>query len=128
MSDASGGVNPSPLCHIDELDDPGARGLEGAGETGSLDLIVVRRGNHVTAYVNSCPHRGTPLETFPGRFLTRDRTELLCTTHGARFRLDDGLCVAGPCEGEALRKVATVQIDGFVYLAQICTNRRNTKV
>ena len=29
----------------------------------------------------------------------------MCGTHGARYRLDDGMCVEGPCLGKALESV-----------------------
>ncbi len=110
--------SPKPLCRTDEIADPGARGFEFETDDGPIDIILVRVGDNICGYRNSCPHQGTPLETFPDRFLTADRTELLCSTHGARFRLADGFCVSGPCKGKALSPIATVMIDGFVYLQQ----------
>jgi len=40
-----------------------------------------------------------------------------CSTHGARFRIADGYCVAGPCRGERLSAVAVRVEDGVVRLA-----------
>ena len=57
-------------------------------------------------FENFCPHAGGPLNLFPDAFLAPDKTELLCTRHGARFKLDDGLCTAGPCAGRALNALA----------------------
>lgn len=90
--------DPAVLCAIDDLDDPGARVID--GERGSV--IVVRTGADVAGYVNACPHKGTPLENPLGRVLDTDGRHLVCSTHGARFRLDDGICVAGPCVGRRL--------------------------
>ena len=47
----------------------------------------------------------------PGRFLTREGDFILCSSHGALFRLGDGLCVAGPCAGRSL-KPWPVRVDG----------------
>ena len=111
------------LCLFDDIADPGARGFEVKGPDGDLDVIVVRLGSEVRGYLNRCPHQGTPLETFPDRFLTRDGSLLVCSTHGARFRLEDGLCVEGPCEGKCLAPVVVERAGMKVVL-----HRGNTKV
>ena len=43
-------------------------------------------------------------------------TFIQCATHGALFRLVDGLCVYGPCAGEYLTAVAMAVVDGDVVL------------
>ncbi len=55
------------------------------------------------AYVNRCRHQPLPLDSRPGEALIdADRQELICAAHGARYRMRDGVCTAGPCPGEAL--------------------------
>jgi nitrite reductase/ring-hydroxylating ferredoxin subunit len=72
------------------------------GETAS---IIVDCGlNPLQAWRNVCPHQGRRLDYAPGKFLI-DKGRLVCASHGATFRLDDGLCVGGPCRGEHLSKV-----------------------
>lgn len=105
------------LCRHDEIADPGARGFELEGPDGLIDIIVVRQGEAVHGYINSCPHQGTPLETFPDRFLSHDGRQLICSTHGARFRLEDGLCVEGPCKGQRLRPVHVIRDGGAITLS-----------
>jgi nitrite reductase/ring-hydroxylating ferredoxin subunit len=96
--------------------DGAARGfLIGEGAT-RLDVVVVRRSGAVRAYLNSCPHQLMPLETFPDKFLNEDGTLFVCSTHGARFRVDDGYCVSGPCEGKSLRAVVCAIVDGAVVI------------
>ena len=104
----------APLCRLDDLADPGAKGVDAESGPGTPGVIVVRRGRRVYGYVNRCPHRGTPLETFPDRFLDRAGEHLICSTHGARFRVEDGLCVEGPCAGAFLTPVALSIDDGRV--------------
>lgn len=70
---------------------------------GVIEIVVIRRGGVLYMYENRCPHQGTPLETFPDKFLNEDGSLLICSTHGARFRVEDGLCVSGPCKGQSLR-------------------------
>jgi nitrite reductase/ring-hydroxylating ferredoxin subunit len=84
-----------------EIDTPEghARGVT----IGDCEAVLVRRGGILYAYENRCPHQGTPLETFPDKFLTADGSLLICSTHGARFRVEDGVCVSGPCKGARLR-------------------------
>ena len=104
------------LCRLDDIPDPGARGFELIGTHGAMDVVVVRSGRTVHGYVNSCPHQGTPLETFPDRFLSQDGAELICSTHGARFRIEDGLCTRGPCKGKRLRPAAVARVGEQVCL------------
>jgi nitrite reductase/ring-hydroxylating ferredoxin subunit len=52
--------------------------------------------------VNRCPHVGTPLDWAENEFLDREGRHIVCATHGALFRIDDGRCVAGPCQGDRL--------------------------
>ncbi len=77
-------------------------------------LILLRDGGIPRAYVNSCPHRGTPLDLLPDRFRDDSGRFLVCSTHGARFRIEDGFCVAGPCVGAALAPVPVAVRDGWV--------------
>jgi len=79
-------------------------------------MFVVRREDDVFGYVNICPHARTPLDWTPDQFLNRDRTNLLCATHGAQFRIHDGFCVAGPCPGASLSRVPIIVTNGEVVV------------
>ena len=78
-----------------------------AGDGRALDGFLVRHGGRVLAYVDSCPHTGAPLNWEPDRFLDIDQRYIQCATHGALFRIDDGLCVQGPCAGQSLAAALT---------------------
>jgi len=67
-------------------------------------FLVNHRGLH-HAYVNRCPHAGTPLDWWPNEFFTLDGRHLICATHGAVFAPDTGLCLAGPCPGARLERL-----------------------
>lgn len=102
------------LCRLDEIGDPGSKGFDDVeGEPG---FFVVRRGDAVFAYRNSCPHYGAPLDWKPDAFLSVDRTRILCSMHGALFNMDDGVCTAGPCPGEALEKVNISVRNGEIFI------------
>jgi nitrite reductase/ring-hydroxylating ferredoxin subunit len=103
-----------PLCRLAEIPDPGSRGFALEGRA----IFLVRRGAVLAAYVNSCPHTGGPLDWVEDQFLDVDRRHILCATHGALFRPEDGHCLAGPCQGKALTPVAITVTAGEVRLAQ----------
>ncbi|MEQ8964720.1 MAG: Rieske (2Fe-2S) protein [Azospirillaceae bacterium] len=105
------------LCLLEEIADGAARGFSTGAGRDRVDVLVARKGDKVFAYLNLCPHLGTPLDWAPDRFMAPDGRHLQCATHAARFRVHDGLCVAGPCVGDALTPVpAHVEEDGSVAI------------
>jgi nitrite reductase/ring-hydroxylating ferredoxin subunit len=92
------------VCATDALTPGVARGFVLAGPP-RIDLIVLRVGLDVCAYVNRCPHRGTPLNLMPDHFMDRSGEHLICATHGALFRPGDGHCISGPCQGDRLTRI-----------------------
>jgi len=112
-------LTETAVCRVDAIPDGGARGfvLPDVGD-GVIRMIVLRSGESVRAYRNQCPHRGTPLDLRPDDFLDRDRTHIVCSTHGAIFRKDDGYCLAGPCAGDQLSPIA-VRLENGIVLAEI---------
>jgi len=98
------------LCRLEDIDDGEARGFELGEGAARQAIFVVRHGDEVFGYVNSCPHLGTPLEFLPDDFMSEDGRHIVCATHGALFQVDDGYCVAGPCAGDSLRAVQ-VRVD-----------------
>ncbi len=103
------------LCALDAIPDGAAKGFP-AAPGGFIGLFAIRRGEEVWVYVNSCPHVGLPLEMQPDRFLDREGKLIICSAHGARFRVEDGMCVSGPCFGEALEGVAVRLDAGQVFV------------
>ena len=109
--------NLRALCRLDDLPDGGAKGFE--GPPGSfIGLLAVRQGDTVHVYQNACPHIGTPLDWVPDRFLSADGSHLICATHGAEFRITDGFCVRGPCQGDSLERVLIRINEGVVYVVE----------
>lgn len=56
------------------------------------------------AFLNRCPHWGVDLDLGDERFYADDIDRIYCKTHGALFRVLDGVCDQGPCLGEALER------------------------
>lgn len=102
-------MSPRPvLCRLADLDATGAKGASVGEWPDELRVVIVRDGNTVRAYQNRCPHMFSSLESRPDHFLDADRVHLVCAVHGARFRMSDGVCVDGPCQGDALSAVSIV--------------------
>lgn len=85
------------------------------GEDGSpvpWQIIIVRWGQGVYGYVNRCPHQKNPLNFEREQFFDADRRLLMCGKHSALFDVTTGICVDGPCRGEALERVGVLEVDG----------------
>ena len=91
-----------PLCALADLPDPGARNFVLQIGERHFHGFVVRRGDTVAGYVDRCPHMGLPLAQRLDDYLTGDASLIKCDWHGALFRTADGMCVGGPCAGQAL--------------------------
>lgn len=105
------------LCQLSDIPDGDAIAVDAVLPDGPENLIVLRQGESVHAYMNICPHAGRRLDWAPGKFLLKNGI-LVCAAHGASFQAGDGLCVGGPCRGEHLRAVAVRVEGGEVVLAE----------
>ncbi len=112
------------LCAPGDIPESCARSFAGATGMQTWDVLVHRTGDTCRAYVNACPHTGTPLETFPDKLMTSDGVYLLCSTHGARFRPEDGLCVSGPWKGQNLIPVR-LEVDRDAVRLSTSSQRKN---
>ena len=106
------------LCALDDIEDGQSNGFAVERDGEAIAVIGVRVGDAVFAYVNSCPHIGAPLDFTPGQFLNLERTHIQCSTHGALFTIEDGACVAGPCNGQSLAALKTVVRHNEVFLVE----------
>lgn len=106
------------LCALDTIaDGTGKEVVVGDDETTwPFRMFVVRRGDDVWGYVNTCPHQHIPLNYFPDRFVSADEQFIMCANHGALFGFDDGYCVSGPCAGESLQRVPVKIRDDLVVV------------
>ncbi len=104
------------LGRLEDIPDGGSAGFNIDAPGGRQFYMAIRRGDDVYVYVNACPHVGTPLDFSPGRFLDLEKTHILCATHGALFRIEDGFCVSGPCAGKNLHAAPFEIRDGLILL------------
>jgi nitrite reductase/ring-hydroxylating ferredoxin subunit len=104
------------VCRLDEIEDPGSKGVTVSSPAGLQDIFIVRLDGDAHGYLNSCPHTGAPLDWTPDRFLNLDDSYIQCAMHGALFRIEDGRCIAGPCNGDRLTRVPVRVEAGVVYV------------
>ena len=102
------------LCKTTQLD--ASRGFELELNGQDLSLLLIRDQSTIRAYLNRCPHTGVELNWLPDQFLDLDGQFIQCATHDARFRLQDGYCVAGPFAGQSLQSLSVNIEDGEIYL------------
>ncbi len=115
-----GGASRLRVCQSSALVD-GGDGVrfdlppEPGGSEGPLPAFAIRFQGQPYAYVNQCAHVAVELDWQPGRFFDETRRYLICATHGATYRAEDGVCVAGPCRGRSLRRLECEERDGYVW-------------
>lgn len=111
------------VANLTELKDPGAREFRTGDGDWPFRGFVVRWQGEVFAYANSCAHLGHPLNLSPDGFFSSDGTLLLCSSHGALFEPDTGLCIGGPCAGASLRALPCRVTEQEVYVTAPDTER-----
>ncbi len=105
------------ICASSALAEGGPGVRFAVGEAGAQRAaFAIRQDGAVRAYVNRCPHMGTELDWEPGEFREESGLYLICSTHGALFRPQDGFCVAGPCRGASLEPLETTERNGEVLV------------
>ena len=107
------------ICELGRLDDPGSYGFSLDFDGERVEGFVVRRDGECFAYRNSCPHTGSPLDWVDHQFLDLEGALIQCAVHDARFLIDTGECVAGPCPGESLEPLPIEVRDDNIYLTGV---------
>jgi len=78
--------------------------------------FVVRFNQLPYAYVNQCAHVSVELDWNEGDFFTSQGDYLICATHGAHYRPDNGFCIMGPCKGKSLRPIEVIEQDQKIII------------
>jgi nitrite reductase/ring-hydroxylating ferredoxin subunit len=102
----------TPLCALNDIKEPGGKSFRFRAGDAVFAGLVVRFEGQVRGYLDSCPHNGWPLAFDDDRLFSGNH--LLCSGHGAMFRPLDGMCVAGPCQDEAMTPWPVRVVDGQV--------------
>lgn len=103
------------VCTLDDIPDGGSKGAL-PGPRGRDQVLLVRQGGRVYGYVNNCPHYDrAPLGWKKDEFLNGAKDRIMCSAHGALFRIEDGTCEIGPCLGQALTPIRITVEGGQVF-------------
>ncbi|MGL4574276.1 MAG: Rieske (2Fe-2S) protein [Burkholderiaceae bacterium] len=94
------------LCASDDLWERG-RGVRFHVMTpgGAENAFAVRYEGTAYAYINRCMHLPQEMDWTSGEFFDDECEYIICASHGALYRPQDGVCVAGPCRGASLLRV-----------------------
>jgi nitrite reductase/ring-hydroxylating ferredoxin subunit len=111
-------VRQHRLCAEGEIREGEGRGFVFGSGMERQALCVIRWHGALYAYRNVCPHAGTPLDWPENRFFDMSGHYLMCGTHGAVFRPEDGVCIEGPCQGRALMRIPLHIEDGEVFFVE----------
>lgn len=102
------------LGSAEDVPEGGARGYQFGRGRSAFGMFVVRKNGSVRGYLNLCPHFSLPLNHVPHQFVSEGR--IMCVQHFARFRLEDGYCTEGACEGRYLDPVPVVERQGRLFI------------
>jgi len=105
------------LGPLDLIADGKARNFVLEMRAGRFHGFVVRQGDTVRGYLDLCAHMALPLTNTLDDYLTPDGSHIQCSWHGALYRIEDGVCVGGPCTGAKLRPWPVAVIDGKIVTA-----------
>jgi len=110
------------VCRVEEL----RNGVVHTAQLGCDDdglpilaMLLRDRGGAIVAYRNLCRHLPVPLDGGTGELLSDDGAHLICGTHGATYRVLDGYCIEGPCEGLALRRLHVREQGGDLFVSSL---------
>ena len=103
------------LCKFSELVEIESRGFVISDVTPERNIFIVRRGDEVYGYENSCPHNFMPMDWSPDVFLSHDSEYIQCANHGALFEIGNGICIYGPCMGQSLQPVQIEVHENIVF-------------
>ena len=103
------------LCAEDDIPEGQGRGFVFGSGTEREAVFVIRWRGKLVGYRNSCPHVGTPIDWPENRFFDSANEFLMCGTHGAVFRPEDGYCFEGPCSGRSLARITLEAEAGDIF-------------
>jgi nitrite reductase/ring-hydroxylating ferredoxin subunit len=82
------------------------------------NVLVIRFGGQVYAYVNHCMHMHRPLNCQRNDFFDKEKRWLRCSMHGFIFEPETGVCISPVCAGQALQAIKIVELDGMIVFKE----------
>lgn len=83
-------------------------------------VVLIKHEDEIKAYENNCPHQDVPLDDAYKIDINPFEQTMKCSVHDAYFRIEDGVCIEGPCFREELIEVP-IEIDketGSIYIKE----------
>jgi len=114
--------NKIELCKTEDIPNGACKGFSTDLDANTQDIFIVNRDNKFYGYKNSCPHTGVNLNWQPDVFMDFDDFYIQCAVHGARFEVESGLCVWGPCNGLYLEEIKLEINNSKIALVSACNN------
>lgn len=107
-----------PLAKLEDVSAAKATIAQVPGRDMTVILIRDKDTDAIKAYVNNCPHQQVPLNEAYKVDVNPFTKTLKCSVHDAWFKVEDGECVEGPCQGDHLQPFP-IRIDeaGNIYAA-----------
>ncbi|HEY6081748.1 MAG TPA: Rieske 2Fe-2S domain-containing protein [Polyangiaceae bacterium] len=89
-------------------------------QRGSLpeEGFVLRWGDGLYCFANSCPHWSVDLDYGSGDFFDVALDRIVCKNHGALFHPQTGFCEWGPCTGHSLESFE-LSVEGDDVVVQL---------
>lgn len=100
------------LCNTHDISENSSKGFK----VDDLSLFLIHKNQQFYLYKNSCPHIGIELNWLEDQFLDVDNSLIQCSTHGALFLIENGQCVAGPCQGKQLTAIPHEIINNEIFI------------
>ena len=104
------------VCRVEDINPESGKEVNVNTGSSMLWLMLFVRDGEVLAFHNRCPHQGRALNFAPDKFLFTPDGQLMCSHHGAAFKLPEGRCTAGPCKNSLLESVPVTVTDGVVFI------------
>jgi nitrite reductase/ring-hydroxylating ferredoxin subunit len=108
-------VTARPLCADGDIVEGEGRGFVFGEDNAREAIFVIRWHGLLHGYRNECPHLGAPIDWPENRFFDKAGDKLMCATHGAVFRPEDGYCIAGPCARQSIERIEISVEDGRIF-------------
>ncbi len=102
---------------VSDIPENGSKGFILEQNQKPFSIFIIKHKSQLFAYKNHCPHTGANLNWQPDVFMDYEHRYIQCAIHGAKFEVETGLCIWGPCATQSLTNVDVVIKDGEIFLS-----------
>lgn len=108
------------LCDVAEVPEGVLKRFEfGESKKTRFKMFLYRFKGELRGYMNVCPHFNVALNVLhPDDVFTSDRQQFMCVMHYAKFEIETGLCIEGPCMDLSMELIPIEVRDDSVYVTE----------